>query len=291
MLKDYRLYEDAHHDALKAAMALKILLGKNKLNVVTAESLTAGMISKMLVDIPGNGASVYGGFAVYDTDAKRQMLGVKTTGVYSNETAYQMAAGALNNSRAAVSLAVTGNAMATQSDLVHMGQVYFAVGLRIPDPTTGAPFTIKTFKTEVCDETSINKVCNDWKELHGRAGNNPAPFQITSILADYIRLRTVKLACKYAVKFITTNLDKISGNIIVPTKPWDQYCKPSWILDPFVQSDNKSTVDCDAYEVRDYDAPAPHMGGSKHRKTLRRKSSPSLSRTKAKRSKSQCKRR
>jgi len=273
-LKDYRLYEDAHYNALESAATLKVLLGKHKLNVVTAESLTAGMIVKMLVDVPGNGGSVYGGFAVYDTDAKRQMLGVKTEGVYSHKTAYQMAEGALMNSRAAVSIAVTGNAMVTRTDLSHMGQVFFGIGLRVPDAVTGAPFTIKTYATEICNETAIKKVCDDWKVLHGRGGGQPAPFQITSILADYIRLRTVKMACDYAVSVIDGNIGRMH-DVTAPFKEWDRYCKPSWILNPFVHSSEKSTVDCDPYADRNYDEPrSGHVqaGGSKRQKSDRKRS-------------------
>ena len=59
-------------------------LKSNELNIVTAESLTAGMIAATLVDLaPGYGSYVYGGHAVYDSDAKRQFLGVTQGDVYT----------------------------------------------------------------------------------------------------------------------------------------------------------------------------------------------------------------
>ena len=100
----------ARTESWKAATNLLLELRKRNLNIVTAESLTAGLIVSRLVDIPTFGQNIYGGFVVYDTDAKRKMLNVDTPSVYSDETATQMAIGALLNSRAMVALAVTGNA-------------------------------------------------------------------------------------------------------------------------------------------------------------------------------------
>lgn len=100
------------------------------LNLVTAESLTAGMIVKTLVDVPGEGDTIYGSFVTYDTDAKRKLIQVRTEGVYSEKTAKQMAEGALANSRAMVALSVTGDSMPSPSAESRLGQVYIGVALR-----------------------------------------------------------------------------------------------------------------------------------------------------------------
>lgn len=91
---------------LKACHARKIL-------AATAESCTGGMIIALLTDIPGSSSMVDRGFVTYSNEAKMEMLGVaKETldahGAVSRETALEMAAGALRNSRAGIALAVTG---------------------------------------------------------------------------------------------------------------------------------------------------------------------------------------
>lgn len=81
--------------------------------VVTAESCTGGLIGAGLTAIPGSSAVVDRGFVTYSNDAKHEMLGVdmaliKTYGAVSELVACAMAQGALRNSKADISLAVTG---------------------------------------------------------------------------------------------------------------------------------------------------------------------------------------
>jgi nicotinamide-nucleotide amidase len=86
---------------------------RNKVLVATAESCTGGMIISLLTDIPGSSSMVDRGFVTYSNEAKTEMLGVSPEtlerhGAVSAETAQEMAAGALKNSRAGIALAVTG---------------------------------------------------------------------------------------------------------------------------------------------------------------------------------------
>lgn len=79
----------------------------------TAESCTGGLIIAAMTDIPGSSSMVDRGFVTYSNEAKMDMLGVSATtldahGAVSSETAYEMAKGALERSRAGISLAVTG---------------------------------------------------------------------------------------------------------------------------------------------------------------------------------------
>ena len=83
------------------------------LMVATAESCTGGMIAGALTEIPGSSSVVDRGFFTYSNEAKMQMIGVspktlEAHGAVSRETAIEMANGALSNSRADVSVAVTG---------------------------------------------------------------------------------------------------------------------------------------------------------------------------------------
>ncbi len=81
--------------------------------LATAESCTGGMIAAALTDIAGSSSVVDRGFVTYSNEAKMEMLGVSSEtlaahGAVSQETALEMAAGALTRSRAGVAVAVTG---------------------------------------------------------------------------------------------------------------------------------------------------------------------------------------
>ncbi|QKK23885.1 CinA family protein [Rhizobium hidalgonense] len=83
------------------------------LMVSTAESCTGGLISGALTEISGSSAVVDRGFVTYTNTAKIELLGVQeqtllSFGAVSEETARQMAHGALFRSRAAIAIAVTG---------------------------------------------------------------------------------------------------------------------------------------------------------------------------------------
>ncbi|TNE59101.1 MAG: CinA family protein [Alphaproteobacteria bacterium] len=84
-----------------------------KLKVTTAESCTGGLIAGLLTEIPGSSEVVERGFVTYSNEAKTEMLGVdsntlETNGAVSGVVAQAMAEGALDRSRADVSVAVTG---------------------------------------------------------------------------------------------------------------------------------------------------------------------------------------
>jgi nicotinamide-nucleotide amidase len=86
---------------------------KAGLMIATAESCTGGLIAGALTDIAGSSSVVDRGFVTYSNEAKMDMLGVLSEtldkyGAVSDQTAHEMALGALKNSRADVSVAVTG---------------------------------------------------------------------------------------------------------------------------------------------------------------------------------------
>lgn len=89
-----------------------LLLDKNW-RLVTAESCTGGMIAAAMTDRSGSSAVFERGFVTYSNEAKIEELGVKsetieTHGAVSQETAAEMALGALKNSHADIALSVTG---------------------------------------------------------------------------------------------------------------------------------------------------------------------------------------
>jgi nicotinamide-nucleotide amidase len=100
--------------------------------IVTAESCTGGMIAAALTDIAGSSAAFDRGFVTYTNNAKREMLDVQSAtldafGAVSEETAREMAIGALSNSNAQVALSVTGIAGPGGSDFKPEGRVCFGL--------------------------------------------------------------------------------------------------------------------------------------------------------------------
>jgi len=85
----------------------------NQQFLAVAESCTGGGIAKVCTDLPGSSAWFERGFVTYSNLAKVEMLGVKQTtldqfGAVSEEIVIEMAMGALHNSAAHWSIAVSG---------------------------------------------------------------------------------------------------------------------------------------------------------------------------------------
>lgn len=100
--------------------------------IATAESCTGGLIVGALTEVPGSSDVVERGFVTYSNAAKIEMLGVRTTtleahGAVSEEVAQQMAEGALANSSAQITVAVTGIAGPGGSDHKPEGMVCFGL--------------------------------------------------------------------------------------------------------------------------------------------------------------------
>lgn len=95
------------------AQAVLTKSGDAGVMVATAESCTGGLVAASLTEIAGSSSVVDRGFVTYSNHAKMQMLGVQEQtladhGAVSEETAMAMAAGAVANSDALVSVAITG---------------------------------------------------------------------------------------------------------------------------------------------------------------------------------------
>ena len=83
------------------------------LKLACAESCTGGLIAGLLTEIPGSSDVVDRGFVTYSNQAKEEMLGVsgamiRQYGAVSEAVARAMAEGAIRNSTAQLSVAVTG---------------------------------------------------------------------------------------------------------------------------------------------------------------------------------------
>ncbi|MFK7938191.1 MAG: CinA family protein [Roseovarius sp.] len=107
--------------------------------IATAESCTGGMVAAALTDIPGSSAVVDCGFVTYSNAAKQHMLGVSSAtldavGAVSEAVAREMAQGALAQSQADLSVAITGIAGPGGSEHKPEGRVCFAVARTGAEP-------------------------------------------------------------------------------------------------------------------------------------------------------------
>jgi len=87
------------------------LLSDRGYTVGTAESMTGGMVSARLTQLPGSSAVVKGGLVAYDSELKQRLLGMAdVTEVVTSEAALAMARGAQELLGVDVAVAVTGSA-------------------------------------------------------------------------------------------------------------------------------------------------------------------------------------
>lgn len=116
-------------------MAARLILAdceERRLKIVTAESCTGGLVAACLTEIAGSSKVLERGFVVYSNRAKEDMLGVPgdliaDSGAVSESVVRAMAEGALAESRANVSIAITGVAgPGGGTRLKPVGLVHFA---------------------------------------------------------------------------------------------------------------------------------------------------------------------
>jgi len=126
-----------HHSALAAALGLAL---KQRGYLLTlAESCTGGMAAEAITSIAGSSDWFDRGFVTYSNAAKIEMLNVSNTtletyGAVSEQTAAEMAMGALKNSHAQVAGSITGIAGPSGGSVEKpVGTVCFAlVGTHLP---------------------------------------------------------------------------------------------------------------------------------------------------------------
>jgi nicotinamide-nucleotide amidase len=114
---------------LPALIARLAALGQT---VAVAESLTGGLVTARLIDVPGASAVVRGGVVAYATELKASLLGVDAdllarVGAVDAEVAQQMARGVRDRLGATWGLATTGVAGPDPQDGHPPGLVYVSV--------------------------------------------------------------------------------------------------------------------------------------------------------------------
>lgn len=106
-------------------------------SIAVAESLTGGLVTAAIVDVPGASRMLRGGFVTYATELKHSVLGVPAerlaeTGPVDHEVAARMALGArrlaaIGGEPATIGLATTGVAGPDPQDGKPVGLVYFGL--------------------------------------------------------------------------------------------------------------------------------------------------------------------
>ncbi len=98
---------------IKLATELGNALQKQGKVLTLAESCTGGLASAAITDVAGSSAWFDRGFITYSNTAKQEMLSVSAAtlqlhGAVSEETAIEMATGALKHSQADIAASITG---------------------------------------------------------------------------------------------------------------------------------------------------------------------------------------
>jgi nicotinamide-nucleotide amidase len=104
------------------------------LTLAVAESLTGGLVSSRLVNVPGASGWFRGGIVSYATDVKYDLLWVPEGPVVTAAAAAAMAEGVRRRLRADIGLAVTGVAGPDEQEGQPPGTVFMAVAMGAGEP-------------------------------------------------------------------------------------------------------------------------------------------------------------
>ena len=105
---------------------------EQKLTIATAESITGGLVAKMITDVPGSSDILKESFVTYAIEAKIKILGVDKNiidnyGVVSKEVAEDMAKKLKKLTGRDICISTTGNAGPTVCDDKPVGRVYVGI--------------------------------------------------------------------------------------------------------------------------------------------------------------------
>lgn len=109
------------------------LLKEKQVTIGAVESMTGGLFSKTLTDIPGISQFFKGALVVYQEETKINLLGVEQNllekfGVVSKEVALELSKKGQKQLNVDLCIAVTGNAgPSVEKDQKEVGEVYYAV--------------------------------------------------------------------------------------------------------------------------------------------------------------------
>ena len=114
-------------DTMEAAVGA--LLEGCGLTLAVAESVTGGLVSSRLVDVPGSSGWFKGGVVSYASEVKFDLLDVREGPVVCEEAAVQMAEGVRSRLGTDVGLSVTGVAGPAEQDGQPVGTVWLGIAI------------------------------------------------------------------------------------------------------------------------------------------------------------------
>ncbi len=129
------------------------LLKQNNLTISSAESITGGRFSNLIVNEPGASEFFKGAFVCYTNEYKYNVLGVsKDIEIVSEEMAIQLAKAAREKANSSIAISFTGNSSANGIENKEKGMAWIAV-------TNGENFeTFQYFSQGSTREEIINDV-------------------------------------------------------------------------------------------------------------------------------------
>ena len=142
---------------------IKKLIAK-KISISTVESITGGLISKLVTDVPGSSSILSESYVLYSNDSKVSVLGVdagliEKYGVVSKEVAKDMVVKLKMISGKDICISTTGNAGPDVCDNKPVGRVY--VGINFLDEVSVYELNIDGDRDKVRNETAefiFNKI-------------------------------------------------------------------------------------------------------------------------------------
>jgi len=187
----------ARIEANQAALELVLVLDQTRHQIVTAESITGGLIFSTLVDIPFGGSNKYGSFIVYDSEAKRNQLGILINNVYSLKCAEEMAISSLKKSSATIAISATGNAIPRAREENHLGEVFIGLAGYVDDK-----IIVVSTAHNFC---SNSEICSNWcakSEIKLGSYIEDSSYEINKNVSQLIRNKTVAMALGLCKKFV-----------------------------------------------------------------------------------------
>ncbi len=139
-------------------------LQKKNLKVITAESLTGGLICQSLTSVPGSSEVVAGGIASYSYELKRDALAVDydsliEIGAVNEQTARQMAQGALKYADADLAISVTGIAGPSgEEEGKPVGTVFMGVAKKGETEVSVERFLFSVDRKSVREQTTLHAI-------------------------------------------------------------------------------------------------------------------------------------
>ncbi|MBQ2205131.1 MAG: CinA family protein [Lachnospiraceae bacterium] len=130
---------------------------ENKITISTAESITGGLISKLITDVPGSSNILSESFVVYSNEAKVKVLGVDKKlidefGVVSMEVAKDTALKLHKATGSSLCVSTTGNAGPSVLEDKSVGLVY--IGIYYNGEVMGYKFKFDGDRDKVRNDTA-----------------------------------------------------------------------------------------------------------------------------------------